>query len=183
LTKRYALGFGIFIFYSAQVFGQHRIETGRLRWKEHDQSIVCSLADGGLHRKRTGRRTEASVTFVFTNDSIHGVEHRDVNNRNRASSAARPNLFAEHTILTGRNRCVINAYGLKEYDDAIVDCSTAIRLNDKASMAYNHRGYAYEMKNSTDLARADYTKALEIDPKNQQARNNLSKLRPSMKQP
>ncbi|HTH37117.1 MAG TPA: TonB family protein [Pyrinomonadaceae bacterium] len=81
------------------------------------------------------------------------------------------------------NRCVINAYGLKAYDDAIADCSTAIRLTDKSSMAYNHRGYAYEMKNSTDLARADYTKALEIDPKNQQARNNLSKLRPSMKQP
>ena len=81
------------------------------------------------------------------------------------------------------NRCVINAYGLKDYDEAIVDCSTAIRLNDKSSMAYNHRGYAYEMKNSMDLAKADYTKALEIDPKNQQARNNLSKLRPSMKQP
>ena len=81
------------------------------------------------------------------------------------------------------NRCVINAYGLKQYDDAIADCSAAIRLTDRSSMAYNHRGYAHEMMKSTDLARADYLKALEIDPKNDQARNNLNKLRPSMKQP
>ena len=81
------------------------------------------------------------------------------------------------------NRCVINAYGLKEYDKAVDDCSTAIRLTNRSSMAYNHRGYAYEMKKNTDLARADYRKALEIDPKNELAQKNLSRMRPSMKQP
>ena len=81
------------------------------------------------------------------------------------------------------NRCVINAYGLKEFKDAISDCSTAIRLNDKASMAYNHRGYAYEMNKNRDLAVADYNKALQIDPRNQLARDNLNRVSPSMKRP
>ena len=81
------------------------------------------------------------------------------------------------------NRCVINAYGLKQYDDAIADCTNAIQLSDRSSMAYAHRGYAYEMKKSTDQAVADYNKALQIDPKNELARNNLSRIRPSMRQP
>jgi TonB family protein len=79
------------------------------------------------------------------------------------------------------NRCVINAYGLKDYEDAIADCSTAIRLNEKSSMAYNHRGYAHEMKKSRDLAVADYTKALQLDPRNQLAEENLRRLRTTMK--
>jgi TonB family protein len=81
------------------------------------------------------------------------------------------------------NRCVINAYGLKQYDDAIIDCGTAIRLSDKSSMAYNHRGYAYEMNKSKDLAVADYTKALQLDPKNQLARDNLNRVSTTMKRP
>ena len=54
---------------------------------------------------------------------------------------------------------------------AINDCSAAISLNDRASMAYNHRGYAYEMKKDLDHAIADYKKALEIDPQNNIARD------------
>ena len=81
------------------------------------------------------------------------------------------------------NRCVINGYGLKEYDSAVADCSTAIRLSDKSSMAYNHRGYAYEMMKSTDRAIADYNAALRIDPKNQLARDNLNRINTTMKRP
>jgi len=81
------------------------------------------------------------------------------------------------------NRCVINLYGWKEYDKAIEDCSTAIRLSDKSSMAFNHRGYANEMKKNLTAAFADYTKALEIDPKNELAQSNLKRIRPSVRQP
>lgn len=80
------------------------------------------------------------------------------------------------------NRCVINLYGWKEYDKAIEDCSTAIRLSDKSSMAFNHRGYANEMKKNLTAALADYTKALEIDPKNEMAQTNLNRIRPNVKQ-
>jgi len=81
------------------------------------------------------------------------------------------------------NRCVINLYGRKDYDHALEDCNAAIRLSDKSSMAYNHRGFAYEMKKNREAAVADYSKALEIDPNNQVARDNLGRLRPSMKTP
>jgi TonB family protein len=79
------------------------------------------------------------------------------------------------------NRCVIQLYGWKEYDKAIDDCNAAIRLTDKSSMAYNHRGYANEMKKNLSAALADYTKALEIDPKNDLAQNNLKRIRPNVK--
>jgi tetratricopeptide (TPR) repeat protein len=81
------------------------------------------------------------------------------------------------------NRCVINLYGWKAYDKAIEDCSTAIRLTDKSSMAFNHRGYANEMKKNLTAAFADYTKALEIDPKNELAQSNLKRIRNSVRQP
>ena len=49
-------------------------------------------------------------------------------------------------------------------------------------MAYVHRGYAYELKNDTNSAIADYRKALDIDPRNQAAQNNLNRLdKPSIK--
>lgn len=84
------------------------------------------------------------------------------------------------------NRCVIQLYAWKKIDEAISDCSTAIRLSDKSSMAYNHRGYAYEIKNYRNEAIADYQKALEVDPRNEIARTNLNRLQPqspSIKRP
>gem|GEM_PF-7009647 len=83
------------------------------------------------------------------------------------------------------NRCAVNVYGLRNYDEGINDCSAAIKLNDKATMAYNHRGYAYEMKNDIAHAVADYKKALDVEPRNEAARANLNRAqkggKPSMK--
>ncbi len=80
------------------------------------------------------------------------------------------------------NRCVIYLYAWKQFDEAITDCTSAIRLGSKSPMVYIHRGQAYEMKNSTDAAIADYSKALEIDPRNETARANLNRVqRPSIK--
>ncbi len=82
------------------------------------------------------------------------------------------------------NRCAIYLYARKQYREAIEDCSAAIRLATKSSMAYNHRGYAYEMMNSRAEAIADYKKALDLDPQNQTARTNLNRVqqeRPSIK--
>ncbi len=82
------------------------------------------------------------------------------------------------------NRCTIYLYGWKQYDEAIRDCSEAIRLETKSSMAYNHRGYAYELKNNLTDAAADYQTALRLDPKNEIAKANLNRIRskaPSIK--
>ena len=51
-------------------------------------------------------------------------------------------------------------------------------------MAYNHRGYAYELKNNLTDAAADYQTALRLDPKNEIAKANLNRIRskaPSIK--
>jgi len=74
------------------------------------------------------------------------------------------------------NRCAINVYGIKDIEQAINDCSAAIRLNDRISSAYNHRGYAYELRKDLKNAAADYKKALEIDPQNAAARDNLARV-------
>lgn len=82
------------------------------------------------------------------------------------------------------NRCAIYLYAWKQYKEAINDCSSAIRLATRSSMAYNHRGYAYEMSNNRTDAIADYRRALDIDPQNQTARSNLDRLqnaKPSIK--
>jgi TonB family protein len=80
------------------------------------------------------------------------------------------------------NRCAFYVYGAKNFDQAISDCTAAIRLTDRSSMAYNHRGVAYELKKNMSAAIADYKKALQIDPKNQVALENLSRAqKPSIK--
>ncbi len=82
------------------------------------------------------------------------------------------------------NRCVIHLYGWKDADRAIEDCTAAIRLSTKSSMAYNHRGYAYELKHDLKAAAADYQTALQMDPRNEAARTNLERIRskvPSVK--
>lgn len=77
------------------------------------------------------------------------------------------------------NRCAFYVYGVKNYDQAINDCSAAIRLNDRGAMAYNHRGYAYEMKKDVRNAIADFKKAVDIDPQNNVARENLQRVQNS----
>lgn len=76
------------------------------------------------------------------------------------------------------NRCAVYIFGFKQYGEAINDCSSAIRLSARSASPYTYRGYAYEMTNNKERAIADYTKALELDPKNESARAGLSRLQP-----
>lgn len=76
------------------------------------------------------------------------------------------------------NRCAVYIFGLKQYGEAINDCSSAIRLSARSASPYTYRGYAYEMTNNKEGAIADYSKALELEPKNESARAGLSRLQP-----
>jgi len=58
---------------------------------------------------------------------------------------------------------------LRHYDDAV-------RIRPDATMAYVWRGMARMAKGDRDGARADYTKALAIDPRDERALNNLGVL-------
>ena len=60
------------------------------------------------------------------------------------------------------NRC--NAYRLKgETDNALADCSQALKLRPDYAEAYNTRGQAYEALNEFDNALVDYKKAAELN--------------------
>ena len=51
------------------------------------------------------------------------------------------------------------------YDEAMQDCDMAILLNPNASRAYEFRGVIFGKIGKTDKCIADYTKAIELDPK------------------
>lgn len=54
---------------------------------------------------------------------------------------------------------------LEKYDEAIADCTRAIKLNPKFVWAYYNRGSVYGVKKDYDRAISDLSKAIEIDPK------------------
>ena len=66
------------------------------------------------------------------------------------------------------------AYANKmDYDKAIVDYTDAIRLRPNAD-TYTNRGITHVLKK--DCARADWEKALQLDPNNTDAKDNLARL-------
>jgi tetratricopeptide (TPR) repeat protein len=52
----------------------------------------------------------------------------------------------------------------REYDWAIEDYNTVIKLNPDNVEAYIHRGLAYHHKGEYDRAIGDFTKAIELEP-------------------
>ena len=62
----------------------------------------------------------------------------------------------------------------REYDNAIADLSEAIQRNPQCASAYFGRGAAWSGKGAFAKARADYTEAVRIDPKQSDAHSGLA---------
>ena len=62
--------------------------------------------------------------------------------------------------------------GARQYDQAITDYTTAIRLKPDYAEAYNDRGFAYYLKGDAEPAIADYTRAIELRPDYPKAYNS-----------
>ena len=62
--------------------------------------------------------------------------------------------------------------GAREYDRAIADYTTAIRLKPHYAEAYNDRGFAYYLKGDSERAIADFTRAIELRPDYPKAYNS-----------
>ncbi|MEZ4533667.1 MAG: tetratricopeptide repeat protein [Cyanobacteriota/Melainabacteria group bacterium] len=67
-------------------------------------------------------------------------------------------------------------YSLGQFDSALSDMSAAIGMNSKRKEYYNDRGYIYLKLNNIEKARADFQKALKLDPGYDLAKQNLEKL-------
>ncbi|MCL2711331.1 MAG: tetratricopeptide repeat protein, partial [Planctomycetaceae bacterium] len=53
----------------------------------------------------------------------------------------------------------------KEYEQAVTECTEALRQDDSVKEAYHYRGWAYNNLKKFDDSIADYNKAIECDPK------------------
>jgi tetratricopeptide (TPR) repeat protein len=63
---------------------------------------------------------------------------------------------------------------LGELDDALTALTQAINLKSDYAAAYNNRGLTYYEKDESDTrARDDYLMAIQLDPTNEEAKNNL----------
>ncbi|XP_035228632.1 small glutamine-rich tetratricopeptide repeat-containing protein 2-like [Stegodyphus dumicola] len=63
---------------------------------------------------------------------------------------------------------------LRNFFDAVEDCRFALTLNPDYAKAYARMGQAYAMMNKHRRAAWCYRKALDLEPENEQYRNNLS---------
>ncbi len=69
----------------------------------------------------------------------------------------------------------MNAKG--EYDRAISDANTALKLFPKSTLAYTNRGRAYQKKGNLPQALVDFRQAISIDPENPAAYINSASVR------
>jgi tetratricopeptide (TPR) repeat protein len=70
------------------------------------------------------------------------------------------------------NKSGIAYFNKDDYDRAIADYTSALRIDPNYAKAYFNRGNAYGMKGDYDRAIADFTSALRIDPNYAKAYNS-----------
>jgi tetratricopeptide (TPR) repeat protein len=72
-------------------------------------------------------------------------------------------------------RAVDLAYD-QQFDEALQICNAILEDHPNLSNAYNDRGVIYDEMGEKEKSLADYQKALQLDPTNQDARDNLASL-------
>ncbi len=92
--------------------------------------------------------------------------------------------FPENSWVAYINRATYYFNVEKDYQKAIADYSSAIKIRSKRKSFYYNRGLAYEQINETDKAINDYSKAIQLDSEYQEAiaarANIYKKVNPEM---
>ena len=65
---------------------------------------------------------------------------------------------------------------MKQYDDALEDFTEAININPNYGLAYYRRGLVYLELDNQQFAKSDFKKARQLEPKNQDIKQDLEKL-------
>lgn len=73
--------------------------------------------------------------------------------------------LSTHAQAAAHNDRGIAYYNKGEYDKAIADYDTAIRLDAQMGPAYNNRGHAYGAKGEYDKATSDFDTAIHLIPR------------------
>lgn len=86
-----------------------------------------------------------------------------------------PECYSKDRSILFSNRSASLTYQNKK-EEAIADCSEALKLNPSYLKALLRRASLYEECEKLDEAFEDYKKVLELDPSNQRARASVAKL-------
>ena len=104
----------------------------------------------------------AHGALAESNDDLYEIEFR------RAIDAYTQAIECDRNFSDAfTNRA--HAYNaLKQYDNAILDCTEAVRINAADSFAYFNRGNAYSDKGDYPTAIADYDRAIALNPQDKE---------------
>jgi len=130
-------------------------------------SVVCCLSTGVL-----------LATGAIAADDLHMCiyENGDVAIEacNRAINSGRYQNVDLANAYINRGAELIKK---KDYDRAISDENTAIKLFPQSTLAHTNRGRAYQLKGDLNRALADFSKAISFDRENPSAYINRASVR------
>jgi tetratricopeptide (TPR) repeat protein len=99
-------------------------------------------------------RDEAARTAITEPGTTHGPGNGGSGSTSPEDDPALAHLKAGHALLQK-----------DQFDEAIVEFTSAIEKNPRLAPAYCHRGFAYMAKGNLDKAMVDCNRAIDLDPK------------------
>jgi len=122
-------------------------------------AILLIILTGNLFGQASPvRPTPTPSPSPQTFDEVYGLKDTDLKDLKVS-----PNIFGDD--LASRTKAAINK---KDYDAVLAEINDRIAKNKKDAEALVLRGDVYLAQSKTELARADYTQAIKINPKNAQ---------------
>ena len=125
----------------------------------------------------TAQANTSKVIWLHSSDLLNqGIRALRQGNMERAISSLerflKEPVSKRNRVAAHNNLCIAYQY-VGDLEAAVEQCSIAIKLNPKYWQAYNNRGNVHLAGGAYEAAKADYQLALEINPKDKAARENL----------
>lgn len=144
----------------ASIFAQTRLEMAQAAYDTLNYEAAIGHVDVVLKSdpKNVGALVMKAVILMETEKNGEAIEVAT----KAISYASKKGDFSKDKIFA--LRAAIFMYNLEEYDKAIVDFTSAIKLNKKSSAYYTERAHCYAKINEKEKAEKDYLKSIELSP-------------------